>query len=96
MIDPEDADTLLQQLERLGQTLGIIVRYEILGDEDDSSPIRSGACRLNDNNIFLIDKRLPTTKRCLVLINELKRFNLSYVFVPPAIRRLIEGSEGEL
>ncbi|MCP4676133.1 MAG: hypothetical protein GY854_11625 [Deltaproteobacteria bacterium] len=95
MIRPEDADVLLEQLERLGATLGVSVRYEVLGQEDDLSPIRSGLCRLKDNQILLVDSRLSIVMRCQVLAAEFKRFDLSCIFISPAVRRLIEDTDGE-
>ncbi len=95
MIHSDDADSILEQMERLGRMLGITVRYEILGDDEDISPIRSGFCRLNDKKILLIDNRLSALKKCSVLAQELKRFDFSHVFVPPAVRRLIQGAEDD-
>jgi hypothetical protein len=89
----ENADRLLEQLERLGHTLGIVVRYEVLSENGDLAQIRSGLCRLKDDHILLVDSQLSTVEKCSVLINEFKRFDLCGVFVPPAIRRLIEGKE---
>jgi hypothetical protein len=89
----ENADRLLDQLERLGHTLGVVIRYEILSENGDLAQIRSGLCRLKNDHLLLVDSQLSTVEKCSVLINEFKRFDLCGVFVPPAIRRLIEGKE---
>ena len=95
MIHTQDADFLLDQLERLGRTLGITVRYELFGDEEDAAPTRSGLCRVKDNSIFLVDKRLCATRRCGVLAQELRRFDLREFYVSPAVRRLLEDSDAD-
>ena len=89
----ENAQRLLAQLEQLGHTLGVDVRYEVLGEKGDLAQIRSGLCRLKDDHLLLIDSQLSTIEKCGVLVNEFKRFDLCGVFVPPALRRLIEGTE---
>jgi hypothetical protein len=94
-IGVENANRLLDQLERLGYTLGIVVRYEVLGETGDLAQIRSGLCRLKDDQLLLVDSQLSTVEKCSVLIKEFKRFDLCGVFVPPAIRRLIEGKESD-
>ena len=91
----ENSDRLLAQLERLGYTLGIHVRYETLGENDDLAQTQSGLCRLKDDNILLVDSQLSTIEKCGVLVQAFKRFDLGNVFVPPAVRRLIEG-EGSI
>lgn len=93
MISPENAGPLLEQLERLGEVLGVAIRYEILGEDGDSSPIRSGMCRLKDRKILLVDSRLSAETRCRVLVDAYKEFNLREIFVPPLIRCLIEGPD---
>ena len=95
MIRAEDADVLLEQLEHLGAALGVSVRYEVLGEEDDIAKIRSGLCRLKDSQILLIDSRLSSVMRCQVLVAEFKQLDLSCIFISPAVRRLIEGTDGE-
>ncbi len=87
---------MLEQLERLGSTMGISVRYEKLGRDDDTAPIRSGLCRLKENRILIVDSRLSPAMRCQALAGELKRFDWSQVFVPPAVRRLLEESENDI
>ena len=89
----ENADRLLAQLERLGHTLGIDVRYEALGENGDLAETRSGLCRLKDDRILLVDNQLSIIEKCGVLVHAFKSFDLCDVFVPPAVRRLIEGDE---
>ena len=89
----ENPDRLLAQLERLGYTLGIDVRYETLGENGDLVQTQSGLCRLKEDKILLVDSQLSTIEKCSVLVQAFKRFDLCDVFVPPAVRQLIEGEE---
>ncbi|MDJ0763841.1 MAG: hypothetical protein QNJ97_12750 [Myxococcota bacterium] len=91
-IRDEDASLLLMHLERIAATLGINIRYELLGEESDTSPIRSGLCRVQKDAILLIDSRLDPTMQCLEIARALGSVDLSNIFVPPAVRDLIEGS----
>ena len=93
MLQTDNADRLLSQLEWLGHTLGIDIRYEVLGENGDLAETRSGLCRLKDDRILLVDDQLSTIEKCGVLVKAFQRFDLCNVFVPPAVRRLIEGDE---
>lgn len=95
MIYPENTDRVLCQLEQIVETLGIKVRYEVLENGTDSPQIQSGYCRLRENHLLLIDSRLPPMARCHLLAGELKRFDLSSIFIPPGVRLLIQGKEGD-
>ncbi len=95
MIHPDDASSMLDQLEQLGRSLDILVRYEPLGDEDDLGPTESGLCFLKGDQILLVDNRLSPVAKCRVLANAFKHFDLTQVFITPALRRLIEGSVGD-
>ena len=90
MPNAEDDAALLGELERVGRALGIAVRYERLGEEGDTAPIRSGLCRVKEQNLLLIDSRLSTAERCRVIASSLRAFDLSNVYITPAVRLLLE------
>ena len=90
-IVPDEARTL-EQLEELAERLGLTIRYEALGREGDPAPVRGGLCRVNDRQIIFVDERLGVMERIVVLAEALGRFDLSEVFVSPAIRRLVTRS----
>lgn len=93
MISEEDAHRILDRLEHLGDNLGVEIRYEPLGEENDTVSITSGLCVVRDLPIMIVDKRLNTKDRIKVIANELKKFDLSQVFIPPAIRQLLESQD---
>ena len=93
MIDPEEAPFLLSKLEQLCGSLGVCVRYEGLGDGEGLPAAESGLCRLRQDRILFVDARLSPAHRCRVLAGELRRFDLSAVFLHPALRRLLDGPD---
>jgi hypothetical protein len=90
MIRKDDATWILEQLEQLASKLGIAVRYEFLGGPDSELHLRSGTCRLRGRQLIIIDRHQPREEQCRALAAELKHFDLSKVFITPAIRGLLE------
>ena len=89
MSDDDDAIWMLRQLEQLAAGLGIEVRYESLTSHDEELSLNSGYCRLKGRQLIIVETTLTPQKRCHVLANELRRFDLSTVFVTPAVRALL-------
>ncbi|MFQ5627608.1 MAG: hypothetical protein ACE5I1_02515 [bacterium] len=75
----------LSSLENIVSQLGIHLRYE-KGDFD------GGVCRINEKRLLIINQALQPQKKIAVIAEELSRFDLSGVFIVPAIRELIETS----
>jgi hypothetical protein len=90
MIDEENAVWLLEQFEKLGRSLGIVIRYVSLNTDDEALNIRSGLCRLKDDRFLLVDRLLSPEEKCRVLARQFRSFDLSGVFLSPALRQLIE------
>ena len=84
---------LLQNLEEVAEKLGVTVRYERL----TQGPIRShhGSCRLYEKNLIVIDSRMGPAERLGALSQELARFDLENVFIPPAARELLAQRRGK-
>jgi len=78
-------------MERAASSLGIEVRYEDLRPEGEAGSTRGGLCRHGERDLILIDSRLGPLERCAALADALRSCDLSGIFVPPAVRRLIEG-----
>lgn len=95
MIHLENAERVLSQLEAIGHELGVKVRYENLEQEGEHPRIHSGYCRLRGSHLLLIDRRLSPLARCHTLARELRRFDLDGIFIPPLLRLLIQGKEGD-
>ncbi|MGC8659683.1 MAG: hypothetical protein ACP5U1_11470 [Desulfomonilaceae bacterium] len=82
---------LLSKLEDLANRLGVKLRYENLS----KGPVRAmgGYCRLLDDHLILIDKNDSKKRKIKLIARSLRRFDLETVFVPPALRRIIQSCE---
>ncbi len=81
--------TILQQLEELAERLGVKVLYQSLSQEE--FVVRSGTCTLRGQLLVIVDHQLPPTDRIRVLADCLARFDLSTIYLVPAVRELIEA-----
>jgi hypothetical protein len=87
----EEALAVLRQLEAVAAKLGVPVRFEVLGQEGDVTLTRGGLCRANGEDIILVDSRLSVPEKCRILAEALSHFDLLDVYLPPAVRRLVEN-----
>ena len=75
------------ELEHLARTLGIEIRREPL-------PVRSGLCQVRGQWTLFLDSTLSAAEQVEVLVEALSRFDLSGVYLRPAIRQMLEGEDG--
>jgi len=80
--------TVLQQLEQLADQLGVKVLYENLDRQE--FVVRSGTCTLRGRLVVIIDHHLTPGDRIRVLADCLSQFDLSTIYLVPAVRALIE------
>jgi len=78
---------VLSQCEELATRLGITVRYESMKRGDFVNV--GGLCRIEDEHFIIINAKAPTRDKIHVLARALKRFDLSSVYVLPALREFI-------
>ncbi len=78
----DDALTLAE-LERLARTTGIDVRREAL-------PVAGGLCRVRGKWTLLLDGALSVDEQIELLVEALQGFDLTGVYVRPAVRQLLE------
>lgn len=90
MLSEDDARWMLEKLEELAEKLNVRVRQEALGERDGDILFRSGTCFFKGERLIILDGRLGPQKKCLALAAELKKLNLSSVFVPPRVRIFLE------
>ncbi len=84
---------MLSKLEALAYKIKIKIRYEPLGTDNDTAQIHSGMVTLQGKSILIVDSRIDIAQRCAVICLELSRLDLSKVYIPPAVRMLIEDSK---
>jgi len=83
-----DDHIALDQLEALAYGLGIEVRYEKIPQDDVT--ISGGLYRLKGKNVIVIDSRAKAKDRIRTLVHALKPFDLTDVYIRPALRELLE------
>lgn len=81
---------LLEELKAVALNLGIRVREEKLLREVGYR-VRSGACRLRESDMVLLDRGLPPSVQIEVLADVLAERAVDTVYLSPAARRLLEG-----
>jgi hypothetical protein len=85
-----DDHTSLMRLEELADKLGIPIRYDKIKPEEDEIIISGGLCRMKGNLVIIINSRATTKSKIQVMLGALKHFDLSGVYVRPALRELLE------
>lgn len=87
-----DDTTILGHLEALAHTLGIQVRYEPL--ESETTFPTGGLCRIKDKQFIIVNERASTGEKIRTLTKAMRRFDLSEVYLRPALRDFLEtGSD---
>jgi hypothetical protein len=80
-----EAEAMVEDLRRVARELGYEVREEELLREVGYRA-RSGACRVGERRVILVDRRLSAEDRIDVLCGALAGADLERVFVSPALR----------
>ncbi|MEQ8202755.1 MAG: hypothetical protein ABRQ31_03105 [Smithellaceae bacterium] len=86
-------EVLLNQLIELAEKLGISVREENMEMEELFSS--GGLCRLERKYILILNSRATLKEKNQVMIKALQQFDLTEIYLKPAIRELLEGYQGE-
>lgn len=75
-------EVILQELENIFDKLGITIRYE-------RGNFVGGLCRLKEDKIVILNRKLPVKKKILLLSQELSRFDIEEFFILPAVKEVI-------
>ena len=84
-------EVLLYQLEELAEKLEILVRDENINVEESSST--GGLCRVEGEYVLLLNSKATVKEKIQVIVKALQQFDLSDIYVKPAIRELLEGCD---
>lgn len=84
-------ERLHQHLEELLTRLGVDVRSESFDPKmfHDTST-RGGLCRVRNRTVVLVDSRAPLVERIAVLATAAASLDTESVYIPPAVREVIE------
>jgi hypothetical protein len=80
---------LLEELKRAAEKLGLQVREERLL-RDVGYRVRSGRCRLREDEIIFLERGLPANAQIDVLVEELAGRSLDDIYLSPAARARLE------
>ena len=84
----QNIESRIQDLKEAAGKLSIKVEVANLNDQEFS--IQSGYCKLNGEDLIILDKNLPDEEHVLVILNTLKKFNLDDIYVADWIRERID------
>ena len=82
---------LLEHLEEIAYRLGVELRYENLGQSGFRSV--GGYCKLSGKSMILINRQDSRRRKIRVLAQALRKLDLEGIFIPPAVRRLLETQD---
>lgn len=85
-----DDDSTLILLEELADRLGIPIRHETIRDELTGS---GGLCRIEGKYHLIIDSKATVEEKIQIMTEALRHFDLSTIYVKPALRELLEEYE---
>lgn len=88
-----DDNTTLSQLEELAVRLGMNIRYEPL--KIDGSVHMGGYCRIKGEDFLIINKKATPLEKVHILIDALKRRNLSEIYVMPSLREILDNQDDQ-
>ena len=84
-------EIMLNQLEELADKLEILVRDENINIEESSST--GGLCRVEGKYVLILNSKATVKAKNQAMIKALQQFDLSDIYIKPAIRELLEGYE---
>ncbi len=82
-----DDKTLMAQLEELAENLAIEIRYEVIIKE--GLFFTGGLCRLKGKDILIVNSESAMGDKIQALAKALRRFDLSRVYMRPALREFL-------
>jgi len=82
-------EEILAQIEELARSLDIAVRYEKIQKESAFFP--GGYCKVKGEDLIIINSRAVLDDKVEIIARALHLFDLSQIYVLPAIRDLIDS-----
>ncbi len=83
----QSIESRIRDLKETAEKLSIKIEFANLNDHEFA--IQSGYCKLNGENLIILDKNLPDEEHIAVILNTLKKFNLDNIYVADWIREKI-------
>jgi hypothetical protein len=86
--NPVTKKEILSELERVAQKLSYEISYEAL--KKTAPYVKSGAVKLEDKKMILIDKELSTDRKIGVILEAIKKEELEGIFIKPYVKEIIK------
>ena len=84
----QNIESRIQDLKEVAGKLSIKIEVANLNDQEFA--IQSGYCKLNGEDLIILDRNLPDEEHLLVILNTLKKFNLDNIYIADWIREKID------
>jgi hypothetical protein len=85
-------EEILKALEEVAERLSVRIHYEEM--TTDEFRAQDGCCRVKGESHIYIDRKRSIKGKIRVLANELKRFDLDDIYLPPFLReRILQGAQ---
>lgn len=81
-------DQLYHLLKTTAEKVGIMVKEHNLRNR--GIPVASGLCRVGEERLFIMDKRLPVREKIDILAECLAGQELDEVYIVPAVRERLQ------
>ena len=81
-------EQIYQELKEIAQKLGLNVAEKSFRNLGIN--VRSGFCRIKNENKFLMDKYKPLEHKIAILSTELNSYDLESIYIMPAIREILQ------
>jgi hypothetical protein len=85
----QNIESRIRDLKETAEKLSIKIEVSDLNDQEFA--IQSGYCKLNGQDLIILDKNLPAEEHMVVILNTLKNFNLDDIYVADWIREKIKA-----
>ena len=82
---------MLEHLEALAHSLRIPIRYERM--EGETTFPSGGLCRIKGNPVIIVNMRAATGEKVRTIAHALRRFDLSRIYMKPALRDFLEKTD---
>jgi hypothetical protein len=77
----------LKALEEVAERLSVQVHYEDM--KAFEFRVQDGCCKLKGESHIYIDRKRTTRERIQILADELRRFDLDAIYIPPLLREKV-------
>ena len=87
----QNIESRIRDLKEAAEKLSIRIEVANLNDQEFS--VQSGYCKLNGEDLIILDKNLPDVEHMAVIFNTINKFNLDNIYIADWIREKIEAAK---